>query len=218
MPSRGITGKLSVDTNPAFTYPDMEMYWSSRGQLLFRVHMKPYNQQLLYLNRGSSNTSSCYRATDSGVLCWLAELTSATVADLGRPMHQLYPEHWKALQHAGLCGICLRTLKQVLDSISGASCQSRSRCLEQCFSVLVIPDSGRLQSMCCYDAFVTNTIYFGFESQCLTTVSAIFMTCFRGTWTEFSWRMLNQKTIVTALVIAQAGGAVTEMFAKRHSL
>jgi hypothetical protein len=30
--------------------------------------------------------------------------------------------------------------------------------------------------------------------------------------------MLNLKTIVTALVIAQAGGAVMEMFAARHSL
>jgi hypothetical protein len=30
--------------------------------------------------------------------------------------------------------------------------------------------------------------------------------------------MLNRKTIVTALVIAQAGGVVMEMFAARHSL
>jgi hypothetical protein len=30
--------------------------------------------------------------------------------------------------------------------------------------------------------------------------------------------MLNQKTIMTALVIAQAGGADVEMFAARHSL
>jgi hypothetical protein len=29
------------------------------------------------------------------------------------------------------------------------------RSLERCFSVLVITDSGRLQSMCCCDAFVT---------------------------------------------------------------
>jgi hypothetical protein len=92
------------------------------------------------------------------------------------------------------------------------------RSLERCFSVLVIPDSGRLKSMCCCDTFVTNTIYFGFESQCLTTVSTIFVRCFRGTWTGFSWRMLNQKTIVTALVIAKARGAAMEMFAARHSL
>jgi len=92
------------------------------------------------------------------------------------------------------------------------------RSLVRCFSVLVIPDSGRLQSMLCCDAFVTNTIYFGFESQCLTTVSTIFARCFRGTWTGFSWKMLIQKTIVTALVIAGAGGAVMGMFAARHSL
>jgi hypothetical protein len=58
------------------------------------------------------------------------------------------------------------------------------RSLEWCCSVLVIPDSGRLQSMCCRDAFVTNKIYFGFESQCLTTNSSIIARCFRGTWTD----------------------------------
>jgi hypothetical protein len=54
-PSRGNTGKFSVDTNQALPYPDMEMYWSSRGQLLFWVHLKP-NQQFLDLNCGSSHT------------------------------------------------------------------------------------------------------------------------------------------------------------------
>jgi hypothetical protein len=41
-------------------------------------------------------------------------------------MHQLYPEHAKALQHAGLSGSRFSTLKQVLDSRSGALRQSRS--------------------------------------------------------------------------------------------
>jgi hypothetical protein len=54
-PSRGNTGKFSVDTNQALPYPDMEMYWSIQGQLLFWVHLKP-NQQLLDLNCGSSHT------------------------------------------------------------------------------------------------------------------------------------------------------------------
>jgi hypothetical protein len=125
-PSRGNTGKLSVDTNQAFPYLDMEMYWSSRGQLLFCVHLKP-NQQLLYLNRGSSHTSSYCRAIESGVLGRLAKLTSATAANLGCPMHQLYPEHAKALQHAGLSGSRLLTLKQVLDSRSGTPRQSCSQ-------------------------------------------------------------------------------------------
>ena len=102
------------------------MYWDSRGHLLFRVHLKP-NQQLLYLNRGSSHTLSCYRAIESGVLGRLAKLTSATTANLGCPMDQLYPEHAKALQHAGLSGSRFPTLQQVLDSRSGAPRQSRSR-------------------------------------------------------------------------------------------
>ena len=108
------TPNLSVDTNPAFPYLDMEMYWSSRGQLRFRVHLKP-NQQLLYLNRGSSHTWSCYRAIESGVLGRLAKLTSATAANLGCSMDQLYPEHAKALRHAGLSCNRFPTLKQVMD-------------------------------------------------------------------------------------------------------
>jgi hypothetical protein len=104
----------------------MEIYWSGRGQLSFRVHLKP-NQQLLYLNRGSSHTSSCYRTIESVVLGRLAKLTSATAANLGHPIHQLYPEHAKALQRAGLSSSRLPTLKQVLDCRSGSQGCSRSR-------------------------------------------------------------------------------------------
>jgi hypothetical protein len=41
-------------------------------------------------------------------------------------MHQLYPEHAKALKHAGLSGNHFPTLKQVLDSRSVAPRCSRS--------------------------------------------------------------------------------------------
>jgi hypothetical protein len=82
---------------------------------------------VLYLNRGSSHTSPCYRAIESGVLGRLAKLTTATAAILGRPMHQLYPEHAKALQRAGLSSSCLPTLRQVLDCRSGSQGRSRSR-------------------------------------------------------------------------------------------
>ena len=120
------TANFSVDTNPSFPYLDMEMYWSGRGALRFRVHLKP-NQQLLYLNRGSSHTSACYRAIESGVLGRLAKLTSATAATLGRAMHLLYPNHAKALQQAGLSCATLPTLKQVLDRPRGSSNRSRRK-------------------------------------------------------------------------------------------
>jgi hypothetical protein len=177
------TTNLSVDTNPAFPYLDMEMYWSGRGQLRFRVDLEP-KLQLLYLNRGSSHTSSCYRAIVSGVLDRLAKLTSATAANLGRPMHQLYPEHTKALQRAGLSSNRLPTLRQVLDCRSGSQDRSRSRSATKSravFSVLVSPNFGRLQFMCYCGASVINTTYSGFEFRCLTTVSAIFESYFRGT-------------------------------------
>jgi hypothetical protein len=72
--------------------------------------------------------SSCYTGYfESGVLGRLAKLTSATAANLGRPMHQLYPEHAKALQRAGLSSSRLPTLRQVLDCRSGSQGRSRSR-------------------------------------------------------------------------------------------
>jgi hypothetical protein len=54
-------------------------------------------------------------------------LTSATAANLGRPMHQLYPEYAKSLQCAGLSSSRLPTLRQVIDCRSGSQGRSRSR-------------------------------------------------------------------------------------------
>jgi hypothetical protein len=86
-----------------------------------------YRRGLLRIDRGSSHASSCYRAIESDVLGRLAKLTSATAANWGRPMHQLYPEHAEALQRAGLNSSRLPTLRQVLDCRSGSQGRSPSR-------------------------------------------------------------------------------------------
>jgi hypothetical protein len=117
------TTTLSVDTYPALPYL---VYWSGRGKLRFRVLLK-LNQQLFYWNRGSSHTSTCYRAIESGFLGRPAKLTLATAANFVRPMHQLYPEHAKALQRVGLSSSLLPTFRQVLDCRTGSQGLSRSR-------------------------------------------------------------------------------------------
>jgi hypothetical protein len=113
--------KLSVNTDPFFPNLDMEMYWTNGRQLHFHVHLEP-NQQLLYMNHGSSHTSSsCYMAIESAVLGRLAkQRTLPSAATLGYTMDQLNPKHTEALQHAGLSRGHFPTLKQVLDHGSGS--------------------------------------------------------------------------------------------------
>ena len=53
------------------------MFWSAEGELNFRVHLKK-NQQLKFLNRGSTHTEACIQAIPSGVLRHLAMLTTRT--------------------------------------------------------------------------------------------------------------------------------------------
>ena len=45
---------ITVRGEDSFLYLDMEMFCSKRGELQFRVHLKA-NQQLKYLNRGSTH-------------------------------------------------------------------------------------------------------------------------------------------------------------------
>jgi hypothetical protein len=59
-----------------FPFLDMEMYWSTEGNLQFKVHLKE-NQILKYLNCGSTHTEACFAAIPTGaVMKRLASLTS----------------------------------------------------------------------------------------------------------------------------------------------
>ena len=68
---------VTVRGEDSFLYLDMEMFWSERGDLQFRDHLKA-NQQLKYLNRGSTHMEACFQAIPSGVLRHLATLTTET--------------------------------------------------------------------------------------------------------------------------------------------
>ena len=65
--------KVTINRKSAFPYLDMELYW--RGdELKFRVHLKP-NQQLKYLNKGSTHTNATFKSIPHGVIKRLSTLT-----------------------------------------------------------------------------------------------------------------------------------------------
>ena len=92
---------VQINSTPEFPYLDMELHWHNNQQLHFKVHLKP-NQQLLYLNKGSCHTSACFNAIPLGVCHRLAKLTSVTEANADTSLRELYPAHFKALEHANL--------------------------------------------------------------------------------------------------------------------
>ena len=55
--------KVTAETRLAFPYLHMELHWAPNNGLRFRVHLKP-NQQLKYLNKGSSHTKACFTSRD----------------------------------------------------------------------------------------------------------------------------------------------------------
>ena len=60
-------GKTSVNNCDYFPFLDMEMRWGANSELTFNVHIKP-NQEIKYLNDGSSHTPGCFKAITTGVL------------------------------------------------------------------------------------------------------------------------------------------------------
>jgi hypothetical protein len=98
-----------------FPILDMEMYWSPEGNLQFRVHLKE-NQELKYLNRGSTHTDACFAAIPTGVMKRLASLTTRTEKSELTMMDELYPAHAKALKKANQAPDIFPTLGKILDN------------------------------------------------------------------------------------------------------
>ena len=101
----------------SFLYLDMEMFWSKRGDLQFRVHLKA-NQQLKYLNRGSKHMEVCFQAIPSGVLRHLATLTTETEESKIKWMNELYPSYAEALKVAKLAPEVFPTLGEILRNVA----------------------------------------------------------------------------------------------------
>jgi len=101
LPTEQNDPKMSIETGNFFPYLDTELVWATNGNLQFRVHLKP-NQQLKYLNADSIHTKACFKATPSGVYKRLSELTTITETNKNLALDKIYPQHFQALQHAGL--------------------------------------------------------------------------------------------------------------------
>ena len=108
-----MTGDCQVSTTSKSTFPflDMELYWNQDQDLRFRVHLKP-NQQLMYLNRGSTHTRCCYKAIQKGVFGRLGKLTSVDGDNASKRLSDLYPDHFTALERAKVIRGTVPTLKQ----------------------------------------------------------------------------------------------------------
>ena len=109
---------VTIRTEQSFPYLDMELYWRE-NELNFRIHLKP-NQQLKYLNKGSTHTNATFKAIPNGVLKRLANLTSANPETENKRLNELYPQHALALEKAQLTSASSEnpTLKDSLEKIT----------------------------------------------------------------------------------------------------
>jgi len=92
---------VSIERGKGFPYLDMELIWSEKKELQFQIYMKP-SQQLKYLNKGSTHTGDVFKAIPQGVYQRLAKLTTITEENKNLTLKEIYPKHFKALEHAGL--------------------------------------------------------------------------------------------------------------------
>jgi hypothetical protein len=92
----------------------MELFWSRSGALNFHVHLKD-NQQLQYLNWGSTHTWAVFASIPHGVLGRLAWLTSITDESKDLQLNQLYPKHAQALLQARIAPDHYLTLQEMID-------------------------------------------------------------------------------------------------------
>jgi len=77
------------------------------------VHLKP-NQQLKFLNTDKIHTKACFKAIPSGVYKRLSKLTTITETKNNLPLDKIYPQHFQALQQAGLVTKRIPTLTKQL--------------------------------------------------------------------------------------------------------
>jgi len=144
---------VSVCKDEAFPYLDIELYWSKDGKLFFRVHLKK-NQQLKYLNMGSTHTKACFTAIPLGVMKRLASLMTRMVESEIFWMNELYPKHAEALRAAKLAPNMFLTLGEVPDETMSSTTdderervRKRRETLDASHFLLECANFGKCQSM-----------------------------------------------------------------------
>jgi hypothetical protein len=131
---------------------------------------------------------------------------SATAAYLGCTMHQLYPEHAKALQHAGLSGSRLPTLKHVLDSRSGTPRQSYSQSRKKSKAVFFCLG---------YSRFWKTPIHVLLQCLC---IKYNLLQMFQGHLNQVLMKNVESEDYRDCPCNCPGRGAIMETFAARHSL
>ena len=91
----------TIISKPSLPFLNMELFWDENNDLKFCIHVKP-NQEIKYLNAGSSHTPDCFKAINKGVCHRLTMLTSTTPTNANSPLSEIYPRHFDALEKAGL--------------------------------------------------------------------------------------------------------------------
>ena len=87
--------------NEKLLFLDMKMSWSPERGLQFKVFGKK-GQQLKYVGNGSTHTPGTLQAISSGLLIYLAKLTSRKPIFNSERVEKVYPNHVKYLCKAGL--------------------------------------------------------------------------------------------------------------------
>ena len=112
-----IGGKVTTTNTEFFPFLDMEIRWGAERKPEFGVHLKP-NQQLKYLNRGSSHTPGCFKAIPNGVFNRLAKLMTVDDKNRDKKLDEIYPKHFEVLGKADLLqDVNIPTLKEKKDEI-----------------------------------------------------------------------------------------------------
>ena len=90
-------GKTLINTNDYFPFLDMELHWGADSdELTFNVHIKP-NQEIKYLNNGSSHTPGYFKAITMGVCYCLMKITSINDDNRDKKLDELHPLYFKVV-------------------------------------------------------------------------------------------------------------------------
>ena len=92
---------VQILTNNKFLFLDMKMSWYPKGELQFGVFRKNV-QQLKYVDTVSNHTPDTLHTIPSGVLNWLAKITSRKPSFQYERVNNVYPDHVNSLRLAVL--------------------------------------------------------------------------------------------------------------------
>ena len=118
--------RLVVVSDPLFLFLDMAMSWNRNGCLSFSVFPKP-NQELKYLNLGSTHTSATFKAIPNGVALRLALLTTVDESTKDKSLSSLYPDHFAAPKSAGLCTDDLPSVEEVVEKYKSGRSSAKDK-------------------------------------------------------------------------------------------